>query len=229
MNTITTHARSTVKLALPLLTIGLIAGCSTQSGASSAQSGTSSALSTSSSAPSASSYEPSVISPVQSVTSLASTGYAPASDPVDLPAPAAPVAPAQPAPPPAPALPSQCTDSDLLVVNGNMQSFGNVRSVVVSFKNISTHPCTLGGYPGADLVANGGLLIHIPRRPANAAHQLTLVPGGVATADIQASATDTAGYGCHWGTLVVTPPNDFHSHTLNAGLPVCNASISSVD
>lgn len=190
----------TITRALPLLAIGLIAGCSTQSITSPAPTGSTSA----------------------SDSTVASSLASPAS--------VGPLASSNPSAPMSPANSDQCSDSDLLVTNGNVESANTMRRVVVSFKNISSHPCTLVGYPGADLVtATGGLLIHIPRRPANAAHRLTLGTGDVATADIQASAIDTSGYGCHEGTLVVTPPGDFQSHTLNAGLPVCNTSISSVD
>jgi hypothetical protein len=104
--------------------------------------------------------------------------------------------------------------------------------VTVSFKNISSHPCTLTGYPGADLVtAAGGVLVHVARRPANAAHHLTLNPGDVANADVESYAIDTTtGNDCaRVGTLVVTPPNDFQSHLLPVNLPICDATISSVD
>jgi prophage tail gpP-like protein len=111
-------------------------------------------------------------------------------------------------------------------------SANTLRHVVVSFKNTSSHPCTLTGYPGADLVtAAGGVRVHVARRPANAAHHLTLNPGDTANADVEAYAIDTTtGNSCgREGTLVVTPPNDFESHTLNVSLPICNATISSVD
>jgi Domain of unknown function (DUF4232) len=104
--------------------------------------------------------------------------------------------------------------------------------VILSFQNTSSHSCTLVGYPGADLVTPaGGVLINVPRRPANAAHQLTLNPGDVATADVTAYAIDTStGDACpRWGNLVVTPPNGFVSHPMSVDVPICNASISSVD
>jgi hypothetical protein len=71
----------------------------------------------------------------------------------------------------------------------------------------------------------------VPWRPAAAAHRLTLAPNDVAHADIQSYAIDTStGNDCaRWGTVVVTPPNDFQPHTLNVDLPICSASISSVD
>jgi hypothetical protein len=126
----------------------------------------------------------------------------------------------------------QCSDDDLTVTNSPVASANTLRRVFVSFKNTSSHPCTLVGYPGADLVtAAGGVLVHVARRPAAAAHRLTLGPGDVANADVAASAIDTAtGNSCpRHGTLVVIPPNGFASHTLNAALPICDATVSSVD
>jgi Protein of unknown function (DUF4232) len=126
----------------------------------------------------------------------------------------------------------QCSDGDLTVTNGAVGSANTLRRVVVSFKNTSSQTCTLVGYPEADLVtAAGGVLVHVERRPALAAHLLTLAPGDVANADVEAYAIDTAtGNPCpREGTLVVTPPNGSVSHTLNVSLPICSATISSVD
>jgi hypothetical protein len=125
-----------------------------------------------------------------------------------------------------------CSDDDLAVTNEPMQSANTLRHVVVSFTNTSSHPCTLVGYPGADLVTPvGGLLINVPRRPGNAPRRLVLAPGDAATAEVQAYAIDTAtGDTCpRWGNIVVTPPNDFVSHSLSADLPICNATVSPVD
>jgi Protein of unknown function (DUF4232) len=125
-----------------------------------------------------------------------------------------------------------CTDDDLAVINGPLESANTQRHVTLSFRNKSTHTCTLVGYPGADLVTPaGGLLINVPRRPANAAHHLTLSPGDVATADVTAYAIDTStGDACpRWGNLVVTPPDGFVSHPMSVDVPICNASIGSVD
>lgn len=113
-----------------------------------------------------------------------------------------------------------------------METANTQRRVVVSFRNTSSHSCTMIGYPGVDLVTPvGGVLISVPRRPANAAHRLTLQPGQVGTADVSTSAIDTGtGNSCaRWGQLVVTPPNAFTSHRLSIDLPICGASVSSVD
>ena len=106
------------------------------------------------------------------------------------------------------------------------------RRVVVSFTNTSSESCTLTGFPGADLVtAAGGVLVNVERRQALAAHRVTLGPGEAATADVVAYAIDTStGADCpRIATLVVTPPNDFQSHMLEANLPICSATVSSVD
>ena len=180
--------------------------------------------------------------PFPSVQASPSPSAAPSVPPASSQAPSAPptvtvtVTPtASPAPsqsPSAPAALGPCSDSDLEVTNGPLESANTQRHAVVSFRNTSSHPCTLIGYPGADLVTPaGGVLIHVSRRPAAAAHHLTLNPGDVATADVQAYAIDTStGNPCpRWGNLVVTPPNDYASHPLSVDLPICNATVSSVD
>lgn len=119
--------------------------------------------------------------------------------------------------PSSPSAVGRCTDGDLQVTNGPLESADTQRRVVVSFRNVSSHQCALFGYPGVDLVTPaGGVLINVPRRPAAAAHHLTLDSGDVATADVQAYAIDTStGDSCpRWGNVVVTPPNDYVSHSL---------------
>lgn len=140
---------------------------------------------------------------------------------------AAPTTPAQSAP----TTPGQCGGEGLAVTAGAAESVDTQRRVTVSFKNVSSQPCTLVGYPGADLVTPaGGVLISVARRPANAAPHLTLDPGETATADVMSAATDTSsGKACaRWGTLVVTAPNDVVPHTLGVDLPICDATVSSV-
>ena len=192
-------------IALPLLELVLLAGCSAERTTPAA--------------------------PASTVTVTATTPS------TALPAPAPPAAPVTvtvtttPSAP-APEAAGPCTDDDLAVTNGPLESANTQRHVILSFQNTSSHSCTLVGYPGADLVTPvGGVLINVPRRPANAAHHLRLNPGDIATADVTAYAIDTAtGDACpRWGNLVVTPPNGFVSHPMSVDVPICNASISSVD
>jgi Protein of unknown function (DUF4232) len=129
--------------------------------------------------------------------------------------------------------PGHCSDADLTVTNGSVESANTLRRVVVSFKNTSPNMCMLAGYPDANLVtAAGGVLVHVENRPALAAHVLHLNPGDIANADVQSSALEINGSGnpCQReGTLVVTPPGDSVSHELPVALPICRATISSVD
>ena len=130
------------------------------------------------------------------------------------------------------AAPGHCSDADLTVTNGPIESANTMRRVVVSFKNTSSNACHLVGYPDANLVtAAGGVLVHVENRPALAAHALTLAPGDVATADVESYAIETGtGNSCpREGTLVVTAPGDSVSHELPVALPICSATISSVD
>ena len=131
------------------------------------------------------------------------------------------------------ATPGTCADGDLTVTNGPIESANTMRRVVVSFKNTSSNMCMLVGYPDANLVtAAGGVLVHVEPRQALAAHVLHLNPGDVATADVESSALDINGSGnpCpREGTLVVTAPKGSVAHTLPVALPICSATISSVD
>lgn len=130
-----------------------------------------------------------------------------------------------------PAIPQPCSDADLTVTAGPVESVGTMRRVVISFTNSSSELCYLTGYPAADLVAGGGgVLVHVAKRPANAAPRLELHPGEVGSADVQTSAVDTAtGDPCgRIGTLVVTPPNNLESRVLETNMPICDATISSV-
>jgi hypothetical protein len=180
-------------IAMPLLAVVLLAGCSAE--------------------------RPTPAAPASTVTVTATTP----STSLAAPAPSSSETPEASGP---------CTDDDLVVTNGPLESANTQRHVTLSFQNMSSHSCTLVGYPGADLVTPaGGVLINVPRRPANAAHHLTLNPGDVATADVTAYAIDTStGEACpRWGNLVVTPPNGFVSHPMSVDVPICRATVSSVD
>ena len=196
-------------IVLPLAAVALLAGCSGQQSSPAAP-----ATVTVTAAPSSA-----IATPAPTAASAA---------PVTITVTTPPAA----APQSAPEAPGQCTDDDLTVTNSPLGSANTQRHVTLSFKNTSSHACTLVGYPGADLVTPaGGVLINVLRRPGDAAHHLTLNPGDVATADVTAYAIDTAtGQACpRWGNLVVTPPNGYVSHPMSVDVPICNASISTVD
>lgn len=163
-------------------------------------------------------------------TSVSSPAPSPTAAPPTTMAPPATTATPPPSEAP-PVTPVACGDDDLDVAAGPVAEDGALRRVDVTFTNTSSRVCVLVSYPGADLVtAAGGVLVHVARRPANAAPHLELEPGQKATADVQASAVDTAtGDPCgRTGTLVVTAPNTTESHLLPVNLPICDATISAV-
>lgn len=221
------RAAGHITLVVPFAALLLAVGCA-QDGASQ------SVTSSSSAAPSA------TPSPAPSSAKTTSSAPAVASPVVEPPATEMPAATPTTAPPAAtptstsaaePGVPQACSDDDLTVTGGAVESTDTARRVVVSFTNSSSGMCTLTGYPEADLVAGaGGVLVHVARRPANAAPRLELLPGEVATADVTTSAVDsTTGDPCgRIGTLVLTPPNLVEAHTLDVYLTICDATISSV-
>ncbi|MEW5809689.1 MAG: DUF4232 domain-containing protein [Actinomycetota bacterium] len=169
--------------------------------------------------------------PVASSTTATSAASTSTSAPQPTTAAPQNTASATPTEAPPPAVPVACGNADLGVAAGPVTEADTLRRVDVTFTNTSAAPCVLVGYPGADLVsAAGGVLVHVARRPANAAPHLELQPGEVATADVQASVIDSStGTACgRTGTLTVTAPNTTESHLLAVNLPICDATISSV-
>jgi hypothetical protein len=65
----------------------------------------------------------------------------------------------------------------------------------------------------------------------NTSSILCMLVGDVANTDVESYAADTTtGNACpREGTLVVTAPNDSVAHELPVALPICSATISSVD
>ena len=217
------RAAGHITLVVPFAALLLTVGCA-QDGASQ------SVTSSSSVAPSAAPSSAMTTSPAPAAASPAAESpvtETPAATPTTAPPAATPTSTAAAEP----GVPHACSDDDLTVTGGAVESTDSTRRVVVSFTNSSSGMCTLTGYPEADLVAGaGGVLVHVARRPANAAPRLELLPGEVATADVTSSAVDsTTGDPCgRIGTLVLTPPNLVEARILDVYLPICDATISSV-
>lgn len=163
------------------------------------------------------------------VTVTVTTSATPApSSPAQAPSPV--TVTAAPSTPPVDAPPGPCTDADLTVSHKDLENQGSEYRLVLLFTNTSARPCTLSGYPGADLVNETGPVAHVERRPQNAAPHLMLQPGEVATADLQSSDTHpVSGDKCpRWGSVVVIAPNTFAPRDLGVGMPFCSPLISSV-
>jgi hypothetical protein len=189
------------KVSLPVLAAALLAGCASEPLTPAAGSATTPAPS----------------------SALASTAVATPPTTVTVTAPPSPVAAE-------PDVIGPCADTDLVVSNEPLESQGSEYRLVLQFENVTSQACTLHGYPGADIVGADLPIVHVERRQQIAAPLLTLAPGNIATADLQASdvnrETDTP---CGtWGQVVVIAPNTVQQRHLDVEMPTCSALISSV-
>lgn len=204
-----------VTFSVPVLAALLLAGCSNDPADAPAS-------------PSTVTVTPSSAAPSAAAPSASATPQAPSATQAPVPSetPAAgPSAEAEPGviPP--------CSDAALTVSAGPVQEADTLRRVVVSFTNTSSQACGLVSYPTADLLGGPGtVLVHVAKRPANAAPRLTLQPGDVAGADVESSTIDSlTGEKCgRTGTLAVTPPDNTQQRVLEVFLPICDATISAV-
>ncbi|WP_030184235.1 DUF4232 domain-containing protein [Streptomyces violaceorubidus] len=103
-------------------------------------------------------------------------------------------------------------------------------TVAVDLKNGGGRECTLTGYAGVDLKTNAGTLS--ARRTGEQATPVVLKDGENVTFGITYPINDTGGSGVRVTGLVVTPPNETKSVTLDwpggASLPVSDSAGSPV-
>ncbi|MFJ4275441.1 DUF4232 domain-containing protein [Streptomyces coelicoflavus] len=99
-------------------------------------------------------------------------------------------------------------------------------TVAVDLKNGGGRDCTLEGYAGVDLKTNAGTLS--AERTGQQAPTIVLADGDTVTFGITYPVNDTGGSGVRITGLVVTPPNETKSVTLDwpgaASLPVTDGS-----
>lgn len=205
-----------VTVSVPVLAALLLAGCSNDPADAPVSPSTVTVTPSSAAAPSG--------APAPSGAAAPSASATPEPAPSETPA-AAPTAAADPG-----VLPP-CSDAALTVSAGPVQEADTLRRVLVSFTNTSSQACGLVSYPTADLLGGPGtVLVHVAKRPANAAPRLTLQPGDAAGADVESSTIDsTTGEKCgRTGTLAVTPPDNTQQRVLEVFLPICDATISAV-
>lgn len=206
-------AAGIVTISVPVLAALLFAGCSND------PADTPASPSTVSVTPSSAPPPPAAGTP-QAPSASATQAPVPSESPA-----AAPTAEAEPGviPP--------CSDAALTVSAGPVEEADTLRRVVISFTNMSSQACGLVSYPTADLLGGPGtVLVHVAKRPANAAPRLTLEPGDTAGADVESSTIDSStGEKCgRTGTLAVIPPDNTQQRVLEVFLPICDATISAV-
>ncbi|OIK28781.1 DUF4232 domain-containing protein [Streptomyces malaysiense] len=90
--------------------------------------------------------------------------------------------------------------------------------LIVNMKNTGSANCTLHGFPGVDLKGKDGTVS--ASRSKLAAPTVTLQPGAETRFTLHYPPNNSGGSGETFTQLVVTPPNETHSTTLNAGINV---------
>lgn len=122
-----------------------------------------------------------------------------------------------------------CGNSSLLTTEGEGGAAMMHEGVVLVFKNVSKHACTLYGYPGAAVENKTSTLINAARtlngyigdggRTLTRVSLVTINPGATASAEVE--WVENAGQHCYangQGGLRVTPPNT--TDTVSLGGPV---------
>lgn len=120
---------------------------------------------------------------------------------------------------------SQCLTADLSVT-ATAAAGQPAAQVDVTFTNKGGSTCSLFGYPGVDLRTNDGTE-SVPRKSGATKTQVTLTPGQHTVAVIEYPANDSGGTGVSITSMVVTPPNETHSVTIEwpgGSLPVTDGS-----
>lgn len=130
---------------------------------------------------------------------------------------------------------ARCAFSALSISPGHPGGGLGHEGVVLLFKNVTSAPCTLSGYPGvAGLNASGQQVTEAQRTPngylggmrtgSSTPPVVTLQPGSVASAMVegtdvpQGSAPSCTTY----PSLLVTPPTSKKSKRVTVGLPGCS-------
>ncbi|MFJ2844747.1 DUF4232 domain-containing protein [Streptomyces griseofuscus] len=90
--------------------------------------------------------------------------------------------------------------------------------LIVNMKNTGSADCTLHGFPGVDLKSKDGTVS--ASRSKLTAPTVTLQPGAETRFTLHYPPNNSGGSGETFTQLVVTPPNETHSTTLNAGINV---------
>jgi hypothetical protein len=125
------------------------------------------------------------------------------------------------APRPAAAASSPCSTTNLLVSFGKPTGTGTGQQyrVIVTLRNSGTGTCSMDGYPGTDLVGDGGdMKMPVPREPETYS-AISLKPGQDASFTLTyllETAQEVQGELGAWGpdSVIITSPNSVSHQTL---------------
>ncbi|MGN5378078.1 DUF4232 domain-containing protein [Streptomyces lasalocidi] len=96
--------------------------------------------------------------------------------------------------------------------------------LIVNLKNTGSATCALKGFPGADLKSKDGSTS--AKRSSVAPVLVRVKPGEETRFTLHYPPNNSGGTGETFTTLVVTPPNETHSHSLpvSVNVPVTDGS-----
>jgi len=120
--------------------------------------------------------------------------------------------------------PAACTAAQLRFGTGAVGAGAGQRYLPLTFINVSTLTCTLFGYPGVAGLSSAGVQVTQARRQTGMTRAtITLAPGAMASALVQATVVPTGTTSCppDYAALLVTAPNTRVSVRVAATLPAC--------
>jgi hypothetical protein len=114
-----------------------------------------------------------------------------------------------------------CQTSELAFSSSGGMAEG---TLIVNLKNTGSATCTLKGFPGADLKGKDGGVS--AERSKLAPPSVSVKAGEETRFTLHYPSNDSGGSGVTFTSLVVTPPNETHSHTLpvSINVPVSDGS-----
>ncbi|NDZ79079.1 DUF4232 domain-containing protein [Streptomyces sp. SID10853] len=111
---------------------------------------------------------------------------------------------------------SACRTANLGFTTSGAMAEGEL---IINLKNNGAGTCTLHGFPGVDLKGRDGT-VSATRNKA-AAPDVSVAPGDETRFTLHYPPNNSGGSGVTFTSLVVTPPNETHSHTIaqNINIP----------
>lgn len=134
---------------------------------------------------------------------------------------------------PASAATPSCAGSAIRVGHNHPQGATGHGNVIIRFRNISKHTCSLHGYPGLDALAkNGHVLAHAKRTlngftgGAHAVRTIVLKPDALASADVEWVNFGANGRNCTFShSIATTPANTAHTVHFALSVSVCSLQV----
>jgi hypothetical protein len=127
-----------------------------------------------------------------------------------------------------------CGNRALSITASQTQGFAGHGALVVRFRNLTAHTCTLYGYPGVDaLNAQGAVMKHARRTLMGAAggspqiNTIHLQSGGFASATVEwLNFNPTTTGACAFShSIAVTPPNTTRTRVIPRSVSVCDLQV----